>query len=182
MPVDTQHAHELQQMWDQWWYDRFELPNDIPADARKFEVVVDDEVIASGALLDHIAPKTCEAFASLLPYRGDIIHNAFFGHCSYYLDRFPQIVDQVGYELENRSVRLAPGDWIWDPWLEEITWAYGRYAEMRFPTTIHTESGGIHPNQGCIFARITENLNGWARLCKSLRYEGYKVMETRLKD
>lgn len=180
--MDHTHARELHDMWDQWWYDRYELPNDIPSDARRFEVAIDGETIASGALLDHVAPRTCEAFASLLPYRGDVIHNAWFGHCAYYLDRFPRMVEQLGYELENRSVRLAPGDWVWDPWLQEITFAYGRYAEVRFPTTIHTERGGVHPNQACIFARITDNLDAWAHACKRLRYEGYKIMEVHLKE
>ena len=37
------------------------------------------------------------------------------------------------------------------------------------------------PNRGRIFARIVENLDGFARLCKSLRYEGTKRMVTRRK-
>ena len=73
---------------------------------------------------------------------------------------------------------MAPGDFIWDPWLKEVTFAYGRHAGMRFPTTLWY-GDTPHPNQGCIFARIVENLDGFARLCKSLRYEGTKRMVTR---
>jgi hypothetical protein len=178
MSVDQEHAAELQEMWDRWWYDRFEISNDIQPEWRRFELEVDGQVFG-GVLLESAAPRTCDAFYKLLPFSGDIIHNAWFGHCSYFLDRFPQIVDELGFELENRQVELAPGDFIWDPWLEEITWAYGRFARMRFPTTIHTDRGGEHPNHGTIFARVIENLDGFAAVCKSLRYEGYKVMEVR---
>jgi hypothetical protein len=85
---------------------------------------------------------------------------------------------ELGFELENRQTRLAPGDFIWDPYIKEITFAYGRHAEMRFPTTMWVD-GREHPNQGCIFARIIENLDGYARACKRTRYEGTKRMVTR---
>lgn len=181
MGVDLEHADELRQMWDQWWYDRFEIPNDIQDDWRRFELEIDGEVFG-GVLLETAAPKTCDSFWKMLPFRADAIHNAWFGHCSYFLTRFPTIVEDLGYELENRQVEMAPGDFIWDPWIQEITWAYGRHAKMRFPTTIHTEEGGVHPNHGCIFARVIENLDGFATACKRLRYEGFKVVEVRARD
>ena len=177
MAVDPQAAQQMRKMWDEWWYDRFELPNDIPPDARRFEVEIDGEV-CGGVLLDHVAPRTCAAFAERLPFSGRIIHCAFFGHAAFYLDRVE--LPELGNELENRSTKLAPGDFIWDPVIQEVTFAYGRHAEMRFPTTIYSADGQPHPNQGCIFARIIDNLDGWATSCKRLRYEGAQVMTTRL--
>ena len=165
-PVDTVAQRE---MWDEWWYDQFEIPNDIPDSFRRFEIEIDGEVCV-GALLETAAPRTCDAFWDLMPIDAYIIHCAFFGHAAFYLDRV-DMVPALGYELENRQTRMAPGDFIWDPWLKEVTFAYGRHAGMRFPTTLWY-GDTPHPNQGCIFARIVENLDGFARLCKSLRYEG----------
>lgn len=54
-----------------------------------------------------------------------------------------------------------------------------RNAFVNFPTTIYTKDGRPHPNQICIFGRVTENLDGFAVMCKRLRYEGTKAMTTR---
>jgi hypothetical protein len=78
--------------------------------------------------------------------------------------------------------RLATGDMIWDPYIEEITIAYGRNATVNFPTTVHTADGQVHPNHACIFGRVVETLDGFAVMCKRLRYEGTKVMTTRRAD
>ena len=161
-----------QRLWDEWWYDRFEIPNDLPPDVRRCAVEVQGSTW-SLALLDHIAPRTCQAFWELLPYEGQVIHCAWFGHAAFFLDRVE--LPGMGYELENRSAKLAPGDWVWDPYIKEITFAYGRYAQVNFPTTIWLD-GRPHPNQVCIFARMVENLDSFAAMCKSLRFEGTKPM------
>ena len=161
-----------QRLWDEWWYDRFEIPNDLLPDVRRCAVEVQGSTW-SLALLDHIAPRTCQAFWELLPYEGQVIHCAWFGHAAFFLDRVE--LPGMGYELENRSAKLAPGDWVWDPYIKEITFAYGRYAQVNFPTTIWLD-GRPHPNQVCIFARMVENLDSFAAMCKSLRFEGTKPM------
>jgi hypothetical protein len=161
-----------QRLWDRWWYDRFEIPNDLPPEIRRCAVTVEGQTWTL-ALLDHIAPRTCQAFWELLPFEGPIIHCAWFGHAAFFLDRIE--MPSLGYDLENRSARLAPGDWIWDPYIKEITFAYGRYAEVHFPTTIWLDDRP-HPNQACIFARIDDGLDSFAALCKSLRFEGTKFM------
>lgn len=161
-----------QRLWDEWWYDRFEIPNDLPPDVRRCAVEVQGSTW-SLALLDHIAPRTCQAFWELLPYEGQVIHCAWFGHAAFFLDRVE--LPGMGYELENRSAKLAPGDWVWDPYIKEITFAYGRYAQVNFPTTIWLD-GRPHPNQVCIFARIVEKLDSFAAMCKSLRFDGTKPM------
>jgi hypothetical protein len=163
---------EQQALWDAWWYDRFEIPNDLPPETRHCAVEVEGATWTL-VLLDHVAPQTCQAFWELLPYEGPIIHCAWFGHAAYFLNRIE--LPGMGYELENRSSKLAPGDWIWDPVIKEITFAYGRFAEVRFPTTIWLDERP-HPNQACIFARIVENLDGFAAMCKSLRFAGSKTM------
>lgn len=104
-------------------------------------------------------PRTCQAFWELLPYEGQVIHCAWFGHAAFFLDRVE--LSGMGYELENRSAKLAPGDWVWDPYIKEITFAYGRYAQVNFPTTIWLD-GRPHPNQVYIFARMVENLDSFA--------------------
>lgn len=169
--------HGQQGLWAEWWYDRFEIPNDLPANPRTCRVEVGGDAWTL-ALLDHVAPKTCAAFWELLPYEGHTIHCAWFGHAAFFLDRVD--LPGMGYELENRSSQLAPGDWVWDPYIKEITFAYGRYARVNFPTTIWLDDRP-HPNQVCIFARIVADLDRFAAMCKSLRFEGTKPMRvTRL--
>ncbi len=41
------------------------------------------------------------------------------------------------------------------------------------------EATRAHPNQVCVFGRVVENLDGFAVMCKRLRYEGTKPMTTR---
>jgi len=173
LPITAQDDKAGQQnLWDRWWYDRFEVPNDIPDGARTCTVTAGDREFKI-ALLDHVAPKTCQAFWDVLPYEAPVIHCAWFGHAAYYLDRVD--LPDVGYELENRSTKLAPGDWIWDPYIKEITFAYGRHAQVNFPTTVHMD-GREHPNQVCIFARLLGDFDHFAAWCKSLRFEGTKPL------
>jgi hypothetical protein len=166
---------QMDSMWNAHWYSEFEISNAIPDGARTFELACDGDQV-SVTLLHDVAPDTCARFWELLPIQGHAIHCAFFGHAAFWLDR----VDLgTGRVLENRSVRLTPGEFIWDPWMHEITWAYGRYAEMRFPTTLWY-GDQPHPNQGCIFARVVQNdLDRFASMMKRLRYEGAKLVEAR---
>ena len=166
---------QMQTMWNAHWYDEFEIANTTPSDARTFDLVCDGESVTV-ALLHNAAPETCDRFWNVLPLGGHAIHCAFFGHAAFWLDRIDLGTGRV---LENRSVRLTPGEFIWDPWMHEITWAYGRYAEMRFPTTLWY-GDAPHPNQGCIFARVVAaDLDRFAAMMKRLRYEGAKVVEAR---
>ena len=175
--IDPADKAAQRAMWDSWWYDRFEIPHAIPADARRLELEMGGETFGA-ALLDRVAPRTCQAFWDLLPYTGTMIHCAWFGHAAFYLDRVP-LRATLGDALENRFQRLAPGDMVWDPYIEEVTIAYGRNAFVNFPTTIYADDGRPHPNQVCIFGRVVDNLDGFAVMCKRLRYEGTKPMTTR---
>ena len=168
-------SDQMHRMWNAHWYDEFEIPNTVPEDARVFELECEGEVV-SVALLESAAPRTCECFWQGLPIGGHAIHCAFFGHAAFWLDRIDLGTGRI---LENRSVRLTPGEFIWDPWMHEITWAYGRYAEMRFPTTLWY-GDEPHPNQGCIFARVVPgDLDRFAAMMKRLRFEGSKAVEAR---
>src|SRR4029453_10826649 len=53
-----------QSLWDRWWYDRFEIPNDLPPEVRRCSVAVEGQTWTL-ALLDHVAPRTCQAFLEL---------------------------------------------------------------------------------------------------------------------
>jgi hypothetical protein len=172
LPVSAEAKDEQRDLWDRWWYDRFEIPNDLPPGLPTCRVEVDG-LSWTLHLLEHVAPVTTRAFRNALPLDGHVIHCAWFGHAAYFLDRID--LPEVGYELENRNSKLAPGDWIWDPYIKEITFAYGRHAQVNFPTAIHMD-GRVHPNQACIFARITEDLDAFAAWCKSVRFEGTKRM------
>ena len=173
-PVDTVAQRE---MWDEWWYDQFEIPNDIPDSFRRFEIEIDGEVCV-GALLETAAPRTCDAY---------------WGHDA---DRRPhhplRLLRPRGVLSRPRrhgaGARLRAGEPA-DPDGPPAT-SSGTPGSRRLPSPTAATPGCAspttlwygdtpHPNQGCIFARIVENLDGFARLCKSLRYEGTKRMVTR---
>lgn len=172
-------AKEMHAMWNRWWYDQFDFGLEAPENAREFEIEVDGERW-DVALLEDAAPKTCQAWWDTLatPYEGKIIHTCFFGHCAYWLDRidFPDV-----QELENRTTRFALGEFIWEPWLKEITFCYGRWGEVRFPTT-PVYNGEPHPGQAILFARLKSGFNRFAQMCRRTRYEGAITMKARRKS
>ena len=56
--VDRETSDALKKLWDDWWYDRFEIPLEISSTARRFEIDVEGEV-STAVLLEEAAPKTC---------------------------------------------------------------------------------------------------------------------------
>ena len=86
--MDPADKAAQRRMWDTWWYDRFETPHAIPDDARRIAMETGGETFG-GVLLHTVAPKTCRAFWDVLPYTGNMIHCAWFGHAAFYLDRVP---------------------------------------------------------------------------------------------
>ena len=94
MGMDSENKGAQRQMWDRWRYDRFEIPHTIPADARRLALEMGGETFGA-VLLDHVAPKTCKAFWDILPYTGNMIHCAWFGHAAFYLDRLPMLDGSV---------------------------------------------------------------------------------------
>jgi hypothetical protein len=101
--IDPANKTAQREMWDSWWYDRFEIPHAIPSGARRLELEMGGETFGA-VLLDHVASKTCQAFWDILPYAGNMIHCAWFGHAAFYLDRVP-LLATLGYALENRFQR-----------------------------------------------------------------------------
>jgi len=170
----------MHEMWNRWWYEQFDQGLEPPPNARRFALRIDD-MTWKAALYEDVAPQTCEAFWEMLPYTGSVIHCVFFGHAAYWLDRidFPTV-----RELENRTQRFFPGEFIWEPWLKEVTFAYGRWAQVNFPTTPHyaRSEGGApepHPGQACVFASLTGGRNAWAQALRRCRYEGAIKMSAR---
>jgi hypothetical protein len=145
---------------------------------RQFELAFADQSFR-GVLLERAAARTCEAFWQMLPIRGDVLRNDWSDGCSYFLDRFPRFLGVLGYELENPQTEVAPGDLIWDPWIQELTLAHGEHARPRGAATVLTEDGCARPHRGCTFARITENLEGFASACERIADEGCMVAEIR---
>jgi hypothetical protein len=64
--MDQHDKSAQRRMWDEWWYDRFEIPFAIPDKARRIEMEMAGERFG-GVLLDHVAPRTCQAFWDALP-------------------------------------------------------------------------------------------------------------------
>jgi hypothetical protein len=171
---------EMHEMWNCWWYEQFDKGLEPPPKARRFALEIGDQRWEA-ALYEDVAPNTCEGFWEALPFAGDVIHCVFFGHAAYWLDR----IDFPGVrELENRTQRFFPGEFIWEPWLKEVTFAYGRWAQVNFPTVpmYSRESGGppeYHPQQACVFASLTGGRKAWADALRRTRYEGAIKMTAR---
>jgi hypothetical protein len=68
----------------------------------------------------------------------------------------------------------VPGDWVWDPHIKEITFAYSRYAQANFPRRSGS-TGRPQANQACIFGWIVENLDSFAARCKSPPLRGHQA-------
>jgi hypothetical protein len=150
----------------------------IPCHRRHFDLAVDGQTFR-GVLLESAAPKTCDAFWRLLPFRGEVIHSAWVEHHSYILDRFPQLFEELGFEPEDEREEIEPGEFVWDPWIQEISWSYGSEAEARSPSIVYTEDGRMHRNRGCVFARVTEDLDAFADVCERLGNDRGAVIELR---
>jgi len=177
---DFHDAGQMHAMWNHWWYEQFDRGLEPPPKARRFSLEIGDQRWEA-ALYEDVAPQTCEAFWEMLPYTGSVIHCIFFGHAAYWLDRidFPKV-----RTLENRTQRFFPGEFIWEPWLKEVTFAYGRWAQVNFPTQPYyarTEGGPVepHPGQACVFASLTSGRNAWAQALRRCRYEGALKMTAR---
>jgi hypothetical protein len=168
---------QMREMWNRWWYDEFDFALDVPEDAELVELEVGGERFDL-ALLSEIAPLACEGFKRHLPYERQIVHCVFFGHAAYWLDR----IDLGPTVLENRTTRFLPGEFIWEPWIKEITFAYGRWAEVRMPTPTIWEQGVLHPQQAQVFAKIVPGqVTRFAHTIRRTRYEGSMPMTARLK-
>ncbi|MFQ6076317.1 MAG: DUF3830 family protein [Candidatus Bathyarchaeia archaeon] len=149
---------------------------------RKMEVVLpDDNVRAVATFLEDEAPKTCEAVWNALPLAGRLWHGMFSGQESFLRMRGPGMI-RVG--PENQVWHVIPGDVAyWYSWEEgkgrwkdvgeysEVIIIYGRYASVR------DFSMRVTPVN--LFARVTENLEGYARAAAKIREVGLKRVEFR---
>lgn len=131
---------------------------------RKFEITLNG-VSARGQLLDQAAPKTCAALWSCLPLKRQVIHASWSGE----MCRCLEDVDLPVAEYENAMGHCSPGNLTYDPRLKELGWAYG-VNEFRLPQG---------PLSISICGMITENLEGFAKMCLRTKLEGVLQMEMR---
>lgn len=143
-----------------------------PTHAKQMRLVfVDDEVAARADLLEAEAPTTCRELWKRLPFEGELIHGQWSGPETYLL-----IDPSIRIPPENQTFRVVPGDvgyyaveggrmYGWPDDTAELAFFYDRGAR---PSMI---DGPVPVN---LFARITENLEGFAAACRSIRREGVK--------
>ena len=140
--------------------------------AKHIRLVFDDErVTASALLLEREAPRTCDAVWNALPFEGELIHAMWSGPETY-LPVDPRIVAPP----EHQSVQPLPGEIGyyslpggrmigWPEDMAELAFFYDRGARPSMPV------GPVAMN---IFARIVENLEGFAEICARTHREGVK--------
>ena len=135
-------------------------------------VFPEENVIAVARLLEAQAPDTCGTIWEHLPFEGELIHGQWSGPEAYLL-----IDPSIRIGPENQTVHTLPGDVgyyslaggrliDWPEDMAELAFIYGRGAR---PSMI---DGPVKVN---VFARIEENLEGFADTCRRLRTEGVKA-------
>ncbi len=130
-----------------------------------------DTVAASAELLERDAPETCAALWEALPFDGTLYHAIWSGPETYL-----PIDPQIRIAPENQTTQSQIGDIGfyrvdggriagWPDDFSEIAFFYGRGARPNMPT------GPVAMN---LFARIVDNLDGFAEACDRIRLEGVK--------
>lgn len=136
-------------------------------------VLPDQNVTAVAELLEADAPKTCRTLWDALPLEGVLNHGIWSGPETYLM-----IDPSIRIDPENQTVQTQAGeigyytaeggriaDWPDD--LSELAFFYGRGARPAMPT------GPVAVN---LFARITDNLDGFARACDEIRRSGVTTL------
>ena len=132
-------------------------------------VLPDADVVAMAELFETDAPRTSAAVWDALPLEGVLHHGIWSGPETYLL-----IDPSIRIPPENQTVQTQAGeigyytqeggrmvDWPDD--MAELAFFYGRGARPGMPT------GPVAVN---LFARVTENLEGFARACDEIRRSG----------
>ncbi len=130
-------------------------------------------VTAIAELLESDAPRTCQTIWETLPFEGVLNHGIWSGPETYLM-----IDPSIRIAPENQTVQTQAGeigyytaeggrivDWPDD--LSELAFFYGRGARPRMP---------IGPVAVNLFARITENLEGFALACDEIRRSGVTTL------
>ena len=140
---------------------------------------------AVAELLDTFAPKTCEAIWNSLarPATNEGVHAMYCGReVAFDLPKENKAFDPLALPPENQVIFPLPGD---------ICFKYFRPLELNMPgmgnpqedavldvIIIYGRNARLFSSQGWLpcnlFAQITENLDGFAKVCTSIRYEGIK--------
>ena len=132
-----------------------------------------DGVTVVAALLAEEAPRTCERIWSELPLEGELHHAIWSGPETYLL-----IDPAIRIGPEHQTVHPLPGEIGyytleggqqigWPDDISEIAFFYGRGARPSMP------NGPVAVN---LFARIVENLDGFAAFCGRIKREGLKSL------
>lgn len=137
---------------------------------RELQLVLPEaDVVSRAVLFESEAPKTCRAIWEALPFEGALNHGIWSGPETYLL-----IDPSIRIPPENQTVQTQAGeigyytleggrvvDWPDD--FSELAFFYGRGARPGMPT------GPVAVN---LFARVSDNLEGFARACDEIRRSG----------
>jgi len=128
-----------------------------------------EKITVVAELLESEAPRTCAAIWQSLPHEGPLNHGIWSGPETYLM-----IDPSIRIEPENQAHHMQAGDIgyytvrggaivDWPDDLSELAFFYGRGARPYMPT------GPVSVNY---FARVIDNLEGFASACDSIRTEG----------
>jgi len=147
---------------------------------RRMRLIFPQEgVSAIAALLESDAPRTCQAIWSRLPFEGALEHGQWSGPETYL-----PIDPAIRIPPEHQSFHTIPGDIGyyaltggvmvgWPSDMAELAFFYDRGAR---PSMI---DGPVPMN---LFARIVDNLDGFADVSRRIRREGIKPFRVEKTD
>jgi hypothetical protein len=126
-------------------------------------------VKATATLLEDETPRICQAIWDLLPVEREAVHASWSGEC---LLIVPFGAQAPARKSENETIYVGPGEVALDCPADEVLIFYGR-GQPRWR---------MGPSRVNVFARITNNLKGFAEACDKLRREGAQTVTIRKKE
>jgi hypothetical protein len=138
----------------------------------------DDKVSAVAELSEDDAPKTSEAVWNLLPIKAEAVHDIWSGHVVFFFLEPTRIIE---YENVSRILDVNPGDLFYyyraPHFFRGAPYGKAEASEIGIVYDRDSQPWGPRGAKGVnIFGQIIENLDGFARVCERMIWEGSKTI------
>lgn len=124
---------------------------------RRVKIRIGDQT-ALATLLEKDAPWTCDTIWNALPVRGELHHAKFAGEEVMFI--VPLVFSPQGEEKQTPIAAVEPGSILYWPNRQLIAIFYG-------PTQQGEEKG----EEGTVFCKVIQNLQGLSEECKKVMYK-----------
>jgi len=146
---------------------------------RKIKVSFPEERVSGLAeLAEEDAPKTSQAIWNLLPLKANALHDIWSGHVVFLFLEPTRIIE---YENVSRILDVCPGDLYYyyraPHFFRGAPYGKVEASEIGIVYDRDTQPWGPRGAKGVnIFGTVTENLEGIARVCERMIWDGAKAV------